>query len=425
MFRKKIILLMLAVTLAGCASRTDQTETKTQPAGIRVSLPETNANEPAIAAGRDGSIFVAWVEHTEKKEANVMFQPLEPNGQRRGEPLRVNPRPNNATAWRGDQPTIKVGRDGAIFVGWTERVAVEKGAANNLYLSVSRDGGRTFDAPVKVNDDTVPASHGMHSLAVDDAGRVFFAWLDERYLASKKESTKLGEGFRFENAAFFHHTDKAAEPNAEVYFAASSDGGKTFSANKKIAGDVCPCCKTTLVTGADGKIYASWRQVLRGDFRHIAVASSADSGKSFSSPVIVSDDKWQINACPVSGSALALDAENNLTVAWFTAGEAGKRGLYLSESKDGGKTFAPRVLASESTVSGTPLLLEGEKKIVWADVEKLYTAKVEIDKLEVENKRELGEGSLPAAALSDGKIFLAYVKNDGESGSIWLSVLDK
>lgn len=421
---KSLFLLIFIAAFTGCAARNDQIETKTQPAGIRISLPETNANEPAIAAGPGGNVFVVWVEHTEKKEANVMFQPLDANGQKRGEPLRVNPQPNNATAWRGDQPTIKIGKDGAIFVGWTERVAVEKGAANNLYLSVSRDGGRSFDAPVKVNDDAAPASHGMHSLAVDDSGRVFFAWLDERYLNSKKEKTNLSEGFRFENAAFFHHTDEAAEPNAEVYFAASMDGGKTFSANKKLAGDVCPCCKTTLVASADGKIYASWRQVLRDDFRHIAVASSADGGGSFSSPVTVSDDKWQINACPVSGSALALDTENNLTVAWFTAGEAGKRGLYIAESKDGGKTFSPRVLASESTVSGTPLLL-AEKEIIWADLEKLFTAKLKKDNLDIENKREIGEGNLPAAAVSNGKVFLVFTKNEKETSSVWLSIMEK
>ncbi len=46
----------------------------------------------------------------------------------------------------------------------TARVEVAEGSANDLYLSVSRDGGKSFDAPVKVNDDRLPAVHGMHSL---------------------------------------------------------------------------------------------------------------------------------------------------------------------------------------------------------------------------------------------------------------------
>ena len=421
MIKRAIIFLTLTIALAGCVSRDAQTET--QPPGIRVSAPDTNAGEPAIAAAKDGNVFVVWVEHGTKKEANVMFQTFDPGGRKRSEPVRVNPQPNQATAWRGDQPTIKVAGDGAIYVGWTARAEIEKGAANILYLSVSRDGGRTFDAPVKVNDDTAPASHGMHSLAVDDAGRVFFAWLDERYLNSKKEKTNLQDGFRFERAAFFDHTsEEAAEPNAEVYFSVSSDGGRTFSANKKLTGDACPCCKTTLLASADGKIYASWRQVLSGDFRHIAVASSDNGGASFSPPVIVSDDKWQITACPVSGSALALDSENNLTVAWFTAGEAGKRGLYLSRSKDGGKTFSQRVLASESTVSGTPLLL-ADGELVWADIEKILAAKIKKDDLVIENKREIGDGFLPAAAFSKGKIFLAYTKTEAETSSVWLVIM--
>lgn len=414
-FTRTTTLLALTIAFIACTSRDNLTDSiKTQPAGIRVSADETNANEPAIAAGKDGTVFVVWVEHKGKKEANVMFQPFDSKGEKKGEPIRVNSQPNQATAWRGDQPTIKVGHDGTIYTGWTARAENEKGAANTLYLSVSRNGGLNFDAPVKVNDDTAPASHGMHSLAVDNSGRVFFAWLDERYLNSKKDKANLDEDFRFENAAFFDHKDEKAEPNAEVYFAVSGDGGKTFSANEKIADDVCPCCKTTLLAGAEGQVYVGWRQVLAEDFRHIAVASSSDNGNSFSSPVIVSNDRWQINACPVSGAALALNSENNLAVAWFTAGEAGERGLYLSESKDGGKTFPSRVLVSESAISGTPILLPDGKGIIWADVDKIFTASFEKANLNIENKREIDEGYLPAAVVSSGKIFLVYTKDEGE-----------
>ena len=35
-----------------------------------------------------------------------------------------------------------------------------------------------------------PASHGMHSLAVEPDGRVIVAWLDERYLKAEKDAHK-------------------------------------------------------------------------------------------------------------------------------------------------------------------------------------------------------------------------------------------
>ena len=148
-----------------------------------------------------------------------------------------------------------------------------------------------------------------------------------------------------------------AEANRELFVASSNDGGKTFSANQLIAREVCPCCKTSLAIAPDGRIYVSWRQVLPGDLRHIAVASSSDQGKTFSSPVIVSDDRWTIAGCPVSGSSLSVSSDGTLQILWYSAGEAGPTGIYRSQSQDAGKSFAPRQLVAEGQAQGTPVLL--------------------------------------------------------------------
>jgi Neuraminidase (sialidase) len=114
-------------------------------------------------------------------------------------------------------------------------------------LSVSKNGGQTFDSPVKINDDEQPASHGMHSMAIDDKGRIFSAWLDERNIKFEDKPTD----------SEMHHDD--AEPNSEVFYSVSEDGGKTFAANEKIASDVCPCCKTAVLAAPDGTV------ILAGD----------------------------------------------------------------------------------------------------------------------------------------------------------------
>ena len=232
------------------------------------------------------------------------------------------------------------------------------------------------------------------------------AWLDERNVKSENHSEMSHE---------------EAEPNSEVFFAASNDGGKTFSKNIKLSSEVCPCCKTNLTVDKNGKIYASWRQVVGDNFRHIAVASSENFGESFSNPVIVSDDQWQINACPVSGAPMKIDNENNLKIVWFTGGKAGNPGLYFSESKDGGKNFAPRKSVFENVVSGTPNLLENENgKVfaVWESDEKIYFS-------DLENKeKEIGGGTNPSAIFSDGKIYAAFVRKDGEKRAVWLSFND-
>lgn len=411
---KRIIsfaIVLTAVFCGGCRPDTGtgnfsdrQPEAENQTA-IRVSQTEIDSAEPAIAADGNGNLYVVFVEHNPDKSSDVYLQKFNEKLEPTGEKTRVNSEKGQAKAWFGDPPTVKIGDDGAVYVGWTARVAgAEKSAATVLFLSVSRDGGKSFDAPVKVNDDEAPASHGMHSLEIGNDGKVFMAWLDERNVMAVPP-----------HGAASHDS---AEPNSEVFFAFSADGGKSFSKNIKLSSEVCPCCKTNLVIDRNGKIYASWRQVVGDNFRHIAVASSENNGESFSDYRIVSDDQWQINACPVSGAPLTADRENNLKTVWFTSGKAGPPGLYFSESNDGGKTFAPRKAVFENLISGTPNFIAGENGkffVVWETDEKIYFSDLE------NREREIADGTNPASVFANGKIYTAFVKKEGENRSVWLA----
>jgi hypothetical protein len=437
-FIKYSALVSLALLLFACADSTKQTvsnetknETKTKipdsPA-IRVSAPNIDSAEPAIAAAPDGGIYFVWVEHDASKAADVYFQKFDGEAKSNGEKIRINPQAGEATAWRGDPPTIAVGAGGEIYVGWTASVKTEKASGTNLYISASLDGGKSFRAPVKVNDDSAPAAHGMHSLAADKNGKIYVAWLDERNIktpARAGNESEISSEFQFVKA---HHTPtpevkqskEEPEPNSEIFFAVSKDGAKTFSPNKKISSEVCPCCKTSLLATADGKVYASWRQVLAGDFRHIAIAST-DDGENFSAPAIVSDDRWQIAACPVSGASLAIGETGALKVAWFTAGAAGKPGLYTAESANGGKSFSARTLINEGAVSGNPIFLAREN-IVWEAGGKLFRAGIQGN--QVGQAVEIADGAVPSAVVSKGKIFIGFSRKESDARGVWLSVFD-
>jgi hypothetical protein len=384
---------------------------------VRVSAEKTEAAEPAVAPGRDDTVYVAWVEHR-GKEADVWLAHFDAEARPAGPPARVNPNAGEATAWRGDPPTVAVAADGAVYVGWTAR---DESAphASTLYLSASRDGGRSFGVPVKVNDDAKPGVHGMHSLAVSGDGRVYVAWLDERDIEPKEADPA--------DAPSHMHT----ESNRVVYFASSADGGRTFSPNRRVAGEVCPCCKTSLAVGEDGRVYVAWRQVLPGNFRHIAVAASADGGQTFSPASIVSDDRWELQGCPVSGAALAAGADGRLRVLWYTAGEAGRPGLYWSESRDGGRTFSPRAALAETGGRGTPVLLKdagGGFKALWEGSDGAIPVTLMVglsgDGHPSQPSVLTGGGALPAAVETAGRLFVAYIGGDGDGHSVWLSRAD-
>lgn len=367
------------------------------PPAMRVSVADTDAAEPAIGADKAGNSFVVFVEHRPDKSADLFIRSFDAQLKPLGYKVRVNPEPGDVKAWYGDAPTVAVAPDGVLYVGWNRKTKTGRG--NDLMLSISRDGGMSFEPPVKVNDDSEPASHGMHSLAVSNDGRVYLAWLDERNI-------KTGG-----HAAGGSH--EMAEPNSEVYFAISDNGGKTFSANQKIASDVCPCCKTSIAIAPDGALYVSWRQVLKGELRHIAVASSADSGKTFSEPVIVSDDQWELHACPVSGASMLAGAEKKLQVMWYTAGKAGQAGVYLAESADGGKSFSPRKLVNGDASSGTPWI-GADTQIFQIDGGETVV------RMSGQPDRTL-EGESPAVTLQNGKPLVALLRKNGNERSIWIA----
>ena len=343
-----IVLLLLALLLLANRSirnRTSQEEgLAPAPLSFQISALGVDAAEPATAWATDGTFYVAWVNH-DAKQADVMIARFGSDGEMQGAPVRVNRQQGVATAWRGDQPSVAVSGDGSVYVVWTARVEAADKHGTDLYLSVSNDRAQSFASEVKINDDKVPGAHGMHSLAVAQDGRIYVSWLDERNVHSPQPSTK-GEG---------HHM----ESNRELFIAYSSDYGRTFSRNRKVASEACPCCKTSLAVARDGTLYAGWRQVLPGNFRHIAVATSTDGGAKFSSPKIVSDDRWVLQGCPVSGPSLSIDPDGNLQVLWYAAGEANAPGLYISGSQDKGRSFSPRRLLSQEAVKGTPSLAPG------------------------------------------------------------------
>lgn len=400
------IIVTLLLVSAGCkhlASRGATVDNSGPPRPVQISAPGIDAAEPAIAPARDGAFYVAWVNH-DAKQADVMLARFNDAGELQSSAVRVNRQQGAATAWRGDQPSVAVAPDGAVHVLWTARVEAGEQHGTDVYLSSSTDRGQSFTTEVKVNDDKVPGAHGMHSLAVAGDGRIYAAWLDERNVHTPKPSTK-GEG---------HHM----ESNRDVYLAYSTDGGRSFSANKKVASEACPCCKTALTVSPDGTLYAGWRQVLPGSFRHIAVAGSNDGGKNFSTPVIVSDDRWVLQGCPVSGPSLSVDrASGNLKVVWYAAGEGTAAGVYFAESKDKGQSFTPRQLLSQETVRGTPAL--AGPVALWQTSETAETKMRSVSNagsaLSVAANAEL-----PAGTYVNDRLFVAYIGTEKEKRSIWL-----
>jgi len=413
----RLTFLILVLVLCCCTRPGPRTSDPKNE--VKVSTAGSDPAEPAITADADGNIYVLYVDHAADKTADLYLQKLDSNLKQIAERVRINPEPGIVKSWAGDSPTVAIAPDRSIYVGWTTRA----GEGTNYVASVSHDDGTTFSPPTKINDDVAPASHGMHSLAVGNDGTIYAAWLDERNIQKGHEMGSVNssddEGFHF--VKIDHkgpESTQAPEPNSEVFFAFSKDGGKSFSKNQKLSNDVCPCCKTAVTTDESGRVYVSWRQVLEGDHRHIAIAASADGGEAFSPRAIVSDDKWQIAACPVSGAAIRATA-SELNALWYTAGSEGQAGYYTAKSTDGGAKFGTRILVSGDAASGTPALLKTDSGMTL--VYQGEDNRTIVFSANQGTRSTIDGANNPSAVSANGATYVAFVRKENKTRSVWIA----
>jgi hypothetical protein len=179
--------------------------------------------------------------------------------------------------------------------------------------------------------------------------------------------------------------------------------------------------------GPDGRVFASWRQVLPGEFRHIALAASDDRGETFSQPVIVSDDRWMTASCPVSGPALSVTGDRLLRVVWYTEGDKGEPGLYWAESRDWGKTFSESRPFAKGQARGNPLLVltgQGGASVVWESGEgggpRVMSGQLATDATAGPAVPLTTTGELPSAAVSGDQLFVGYIAKADDRRSVWV-----
>jgi hypothetical protein len=95
-------------------------------------------------------------------------------------PVRVNPEGLVVESLH-QPPGLALGPRNEVYVSWSSPKPVPEGGlfASDLRLSRSLDGGRTFDSPLRVNEDR-PISHSFEGLGVTPDGTVIVAWIDSR-----------------------------------------------------------------------------------------------------------------------------------------------------------------------------------------------------------------------------------------------------
>lgn len=354
------------------------------------SMPVGDGNfNPYVVSDGRGGFYLAYIQRA-SGTSNVMLRHSS-DGKAFSDPVRVNDREGDATVRNENPPKVAVSAGQEVYVCWANERAKWKG---DIRFARSTDGGRTFSKAITLNSDAAgePTGHAFQSVAVDDKGGVYVAWIDER-------------------------NKKVTDRGAEIWMRTSTDGGKTFSGDRKILSDVCECCRTNIQIDSAGRLYLAYRTVPASGrmYRDIIVARSLDGGKSFI-PVRVSADGWEINACPVTGPGMSIGRDGKITVVWFTGGE--RQGLYYTTSNDKGASYSPRRMIETSRNLGkhaqTAALPNGKVFIAWDEkAEKMQIVRGVLDlrKGALEKRVVSEQSSYPTIALGDRVVVIAGMEN--------------
>lgn len=239
--------------------------------------------------------------------------------------------------------------------------------AYHIAMTTSVDGGASWRAPLTPHTDDTPTEHGFVTLFPwsADIGAV---WLDGRNMPP----------------------DTGAGPAAD---AGHSHGGMTLRFARlgydgaihddgEIDDLVCDCCQTDVAVAAAGPVVA-YRDRTTDEIRDISISRYVDN--AWTAPKTISDDRWQIAACPVNGPTIAADG-NRVVVAWYGAPNREPR-IKIAWSDDGGRTFSPPMIVDDDRVRGrvdVALLPGGDAAVSWVgkpddDTGQLRLRRVTID----------------------------------------------
>ena len=390
----------------------------------RLAVPGT-ANEHVSLAAAGDMVAATWAATS--GETAIYVAVSGDAGRTFGNPVRVA---SHADVGGEQPPRIVVTpatapRGSEIVVVWTAKSP----DGTRLFTSRSRNRGRTFSAPSLVAGTTAAGNRGWESMIVDAAGHPVLTWLDHRDAAASAASAHhhdmTASGSSTDATAAEQSVARAAPSRLYV---GSTDGGVAVQG---LTHGVCYCCKTAIAAAPNGDLMLAWRHVYAGGYRDIAFSMSRDAGRTFSPPVRISSDGWQIAGCPEDGPALAIDPDRRAHVVWPTlVREGGREVMALFHAvTTNGETFSARTRLPAGDSAFHPQVVvtaTGELVSAW-DEGSSGTRRVRLAHGHIDDAGTVrfaviddltATGDHPALAVVPGGIVLAWASRSGQASEI-------
>jgi hypothetical protein len=300
-----ILIMLAAMMLLSMLSTVQATRALVFSMNVEVNDDTGNSiqNGPIAALGTPG-YCVVWDDYRNGLNPDIYFARSTDGGLTFNANVRVD---DDGSGAKQSNPVMSI--DGnTIYVAWQD----DRTGDFNIRFAKSTDGGDTFGASIRV-DDSTKGNQQYPEMVVAGNGDIYIVWQDNR---------------RTESAADY-----------DIYFAKSTDGGLTFNTNIRVdsSGTSSADQKYPKIDYAgSNNIYVTWQDLRNSDW-DIYFARSTNAGTSFNSDIRI--DHTSVGPDQIFPE-IAAGSSGNIYVVWEDERNgATNPDIYMAKSTDSGAGF--------------------------------------------------------------------------------------
>lgn len=322
----------------------------------------------------------------------------------------ARPRPEARLVMAGHLPVLTTDKKGMVHLVFGRR--------DTLFYTISADQGQSFAPPMvvaHVPQLVLGATRGPQIAAgekrvlitaVNKAGNIMAYALDRgnrRWSSAVRINDQpdvAKEGFQAVAALsgdrfYAAWLDLRGDHHNKVVGAVSLDGGRSWKANQVVYQSpdqtVCECCRVSVAASGD-KVLIMFRNWI-GGARDLYLSQSTDGGKTFATAQKLGKGTWKLKACPMDGGGLALTGRKAAMTVWRR-----ESSLYLCQPGEPERLLGPGRSAA---------LAAGRDHWVTA-FQKEGVIHLQSDE---QKPVELGKGQTPSVTLAGSSVICAWESN--------------
>jgi hypothetical protein len=358
-----------------------------------ISSPTTTAESVYLTRDHEDNAALVWTERS-GNNLSLFYAVYSDEGTSFFKKIHFPLASDVATHAEG-MPKVAFKSDGTVIAAFEKKAPTKDNKyAGAIFYRMSNDDGASWTDEKILHSDTVAGrSRSYFDIERLPNGEIGASWLD-----IKLDEDTQGRSVRF----------------------ARTNKSEGFQSEILVDSSACQCCRIDVYTDKSDNVFVAYRGLKKGkmgqQLRDMMIATSIDQGKSFSAPVLISADNWNIDGCPHTGPSLC-SSKAGLISLWYTEGSG--TGIFTATKTSERTEFTPREAVSHSgrhpqlTASGDQIAMVWEEEVMdGASSRTVINYRIVKDGLETKRTRltpKAQNSFLPVVTAIESGFLIAYL----------------